>query len=148
MKNIRLVFALVAVVATVYFGYGYIVTDVSTPWVAKEIIAPEELIKLMNNKTGEQPLVLNIGFAGNIKNAKEIGSANETDGIKKLKLALRTLAKNKLIVFYCGCCPYNHCPNIRPAFQIFKQMGFTNFKLLDLPENLKVNWINKGFPMK
>jgi thiosulfate/3-mercaptopyruvate sulfurtransferase len=52
-----------------------------------------------------------------------------------------------LIVFYCGCCPFNHCPNVRPAFKVLKQMGFTNFKLLNLPENLKVNWINIGGQM-
>ena len=148
MKNVRFLFAIVAVLASIYFGYGYINSDLSTPWNAQQIMQPEELVKLMNNKNVEQPLILNIGFAGNIKNATEVGASSEADGINKLKTKLRTVAKNKLIVFYCGCCPYKNCPNIRPAFKALKDMGFSNFKLLDLPENLKIDWINKNFPMQ
>ena len=145
MNNIRFSFAIIALLATVYFGYSYVNTD--EPWTSKEIIQPNSLMNILKNKSTEQPLIFNIGFAGNITQAKEIGAANEQEGLNKLKTNLKNIAKNKFIVFYCGCCPYSHCPNIRPAFKVFKDLGFTNFKLLDLPENLKVNWINKGFPM-
>jgi hypothetical protein len=49
---------------------------------------------------------------------------------------------------YCGCCPFEKCPNIRPAFNLMKAMGFSNGKLLNLPTNLKQNWIAKGYPVE
>ena len=147
MKSVRFIFAVVAVIATIYFGYGYIKIDANEPWTKQEVIKPKELMKVLGNKNALQPLILNIGFAGNIKNAVEIGAANDVAGIEKLKNKLQNVPRNKLIVFYCGCCPYNHCPNVRPAFKLLKEMQFSNFKLLDLPENLKVNWINEGGEM-
>jgi hypothetical protein len=49
-------------------------------------------------------------------------------------------------VVYCGCCPYEHCPNVRPAVAVLKEMKFTNFKLLNLEKNIKTDWLDKGFP--
>jgi len=50
-------------------------------------------------------------------------------------------------VIYCGCCPFEHCPNVRPAFQLLNEMKFTNQKLLNLSTNLKTDWIDKGYPV-
>jgi thiosulfate/3-mercaptopyruvate sulfurtransferase len=147
MKSIRFVFALIAAVATVYFGYGYITSQTTYAWKSNEIMQPEELMKILHDTKSEKPTILNIGFSGNILDATTIGAASEADGMKNLKEKLSSVSKNKFIVFYCGCCPFEHCPNIRPAFKLLKDMGFTNFKLLNLPENLKTNWIDKGFPM-
>ena len=55
--------------------------------------------------------------------------------------------KKRNIVIYCGCCPFKDCPNIRPAFSLLNSMKFTNHKLLNLPLNLKTDWINHGYPM-
>ena len=57
---------------------------------------------------------------------------------------LNKLDKNTEIVLVCGCCPFEHCPNIRPSFELMTEMKFTNQKLLNLSHNLKVDWINKG----
>ena len=62
------------------------------------------------------------------------------------KEQLKKLPKNKRVVIYCGCCPFEHCPNVRPAIQLLKQMKFTNYRLLDLPKNIKIDWIDKGYP--
>ncbi|MFT3945378.1 MAG: hypothetical protein QM763_00275 [Agriterribacter sp.] len=64
-----------------------------------------------------------------------------------MKKLLAKEKKYKEIIVYCGCCPYKNCPNIRPAYAILNTLGFTNFKLLDLPQNLKVDWIDRGYPM-
>jgi hypothetical protein len=60
---------------------------------------------------------------------------------------LEKLPKDASIVVYCGCCPYRSCPNVRPAFNLLNSMGFKNHKLLDLPQNIKVDWIDHGYPV-
>jgi hypothetical protein len=35
-----------------------------------------------------------------------------------------------MVVIYCGCCPLDKCPNVRPAFTLLKTMGFTNLHVL------------------
>ncbi len=55
--------------------------------------------------------------------------------------------RNKEIVIYCGCCPLSGCPNIEPAYRKLEEMKFSNFKILDLPQDLQEDWIDKGYPM-
>jgi thiosulfate/3-mercaptopyruvate sulfurtransferase len=66
--------------------------------------------------------------------------------LAKFKDSLSTLPPNTNIVIYCGCCPFDHCPNVRPAIALLQQMKFTNYHLLDLPHNIKTDWIAKGYP--
>jgi hypothetical protein len=54
--------------------------------------------------------------------------------------------RDREIVIYCGCCPWEKCPNIRPAFAALQEMGFTHVKALYVPDNLAKDWIGKGFP--
>jgi hypothetical protein len=35
---------------------------------------------------------------------------------------------------------------VRPALALLQQMKFTNYHLLNLPHNIKVDWIEKGYP--
>jgi len=92
------------------------------------------------------PVILSIGPDAIIPRSKDIGMVKEAENMKKFKDELTSLPKDTQIVVYCGCCPFEHCPNIRPAMQLLKDMKFTNYKLLDLPHNIKIDWINKGFP--
>ena len=117
------------------------------PWTTKQLLAPTELAIKLKNAKAEQPLILSVGEAGLIKNAVQIGAMSENESIPKLKALLNITSKNKEIIIYCGCCPFEHCPNIRPAFKLLNEMKFTNQKLLNLPQNLKVDWIDKGYPM-
>ena len=66
---------------------------------------------------------------------------------EKLRLELAKLSPDAQVVIYCGCCPFNHCPNIRPAFNLMNEMKFERHKLLNLPKNIKVDWIDKGYPV-
>jgi hypothetical protein len=36
---------------------------------------------------------------------------------------------------------------VRPAIDALKEMKFTNYYLLDLPNNIKKDWIDKGYPV-
>ena len=52
-----------------------------------------------------------------------------------LKSAAANLPHDREIVLYCGCCPWDRCPNVKPAIEALKQMGFTKVKVLYLETN-------------
>jgi hypothetical protein len=110
-------------------------------------MAPKDLADIINSSTEVKPLIISVGPAGFIKDAIDIGPAQEKENLKKLKKLLSEEKKDREIVIYCGCCPFQKCPNIRPAFSLLNSMKFTRHKLLDLPHNLKADWINYGYPM-
>jgi len=64
-----------------------------------------------------------------------------------LKQELDKLPRDANVVVYCGCCPFAVCPNIRPAFALLNEMKFKNQKLLNLPKNIKVDWIDHDYPV-
>lgn len=117
------------------------------PWTEKQLMQPAELAAIINNPTATKPLIYSIGFEGGITGSVEFGPVKEDSNLAKFKAALSKLPKDANIVIYCGCCPFEHCPNIRPAFRLLNDMHFTNQKLLNLSHNLKADWIDKGYPM-
>jgi rhodanese-related sulfurtransferase len=66
--------------------------------------------------------------------------------MEKLRARAASLPKDSPVVIYCGCCPWDHCPNIRPAFAELKKAGFTRVRVLYLATGLGVDWVEKGFP--
>ena len=117
------------------------------PWTQDQLLEPADLAKTINDPNAKQPYIYSIGPGAIIKGSIDIGPAQEKENLAKLKEALSKLPKDANIVIYCGCCPFEHCPNIRPAFQLLKEMKFTNHKLLSLQTNIKVDWIGKGYPV-
>jgi thiosulfate/3-mercaptopyruvate sulfurtransferase len=117
------------------------------PWTAQQLMAPADLATVLNNSKILQPIVFSVGMQAIIKGSIDIGPAMKAENLNTLKQRLNKLPKNSEIVIYCGCCPFSRCPNIRPAMELLKDMQFTNYKLLNLPQNVKVDWIDKGYPM-
>jgi thiosulfate/3-mercaptopyruvate sulfurtransferase len=117
------------------------------PWSDQQLMLPATLAAKIN-KGGNGPVIFNIGPSGKIKSSVHIGPTQDEAGMDKLKANLGKLPRNTEVVIYCGCCPFKNCPNIRPAFALLKEMKFTNAYLLDIPKNLKVDWIDKGYPMQ
>jgi len=116
------------------------------PWTEKQLIEPATLAATIKNPSAKQPVIYSIGFGAGIKNSIVEGPASDSANLEKWKADLNKLPRNTEIVIYCGCCPFEHCPNVRPAFTLLNNMGFTNHKLLNLSHNLKADWIDKGFP--
>ena len=114
-------------------------------WTSKQLIEPAALANDLNGAK-ELPLLISVGPGAIILGSVAAGMAGNKDGLDKLKAQLDTLSKNKKIVVYCGCCPFEHCPNVRPAIALLKEMNFINYYLLDLPHNIKQDWIDKGYP--
>jgi hypothetical protein len=115
-------------------------------WTEKQLIQPSALAAIMANNKIQKPVIFNMGVVEDIPGAVRIGAASDEKNIQILKEKLKALPKNTQVVVYCGCCPYDKCPNIRPAFQALISSGFVNGKVLNLPTNIKTDWINKGFP--
>ena len=120
---------------------------ISNPWTDSQLMEPSALANNFKDAKSKSPVIFNIGAVEDIKGAKHIGAVNNAENLEKLKRAVAALPKNTAIVIYCGCCPFTKCPNIRPAFLELQKLGFTNVKLLNLPTNLKTNWIAKGYPL-
>jgi len=114
-------------------------------WTSDQLVEPSQLSAAIQDGKAI-PIIFSIGPAAIIPHSKDIGMVKEAENLKKFKDALASLPKDTSIVVYCGCCPFEHCPDVRPAIQILKEMKFTNYKLLDLPHNIKMDWINKGYP--
>ncbi|QHS56301.1 rhodanese-like domain-containing protein [Mucilaginibacter sp. 14171R-50] len=118
------------------------------PWLNSQLIEPAALANIMMANGAHQPVILNIGVVDDIKGATHIGPVGNNKNLAILKAKLSATPKNQMVVFYCGCCPFAKCPNIRPAFAELTKLGFTNIKLLNLPVNLKTNWIDKNYPVE
>jgi len=114
-------------------------------------IQPDALAKILQSNAGAKPLILQVGFQklyqqAHIPGAEYVGAANDGPGIQKLEKRVSSLPKNKAIVLYCGCCPWWHCPNVQPAYELLHSMGFTNVKVLYIAQNFGADWVSKGYP--
>jgi len=100
-------------------------------------IQPRELAGRLQAKAAP-PVLLHVGFAvlyrgKHIPNSVYTGAASTPEGLATLKAAADKFPRDGEIVVYCGCCPWDHCPNIKPAMDLLKQMGFTRVKALYSP---------------
>jgi hypothetical protein len=123
---------------------GKLQTD---PWTADQLLEPSVLAKTIRNDQTGQPKIFCVGPGALIPNSIDVGPAKEKENLEKLKAELSKLPRDANFVIYCGCCPFERCPNVRPAFSLINEMKFTHAKLLNLPHNLKTDWIDKGFPV-
>jgi thiosulfate/3-mercaptopyruvate sulfurtransferase len=116
------------------------------------VVQPRELDARLRT-TGEPPTILYVGFvagyrAGHIPGAILAGPAESAEGLTTLAAAVMELPRDREIVVYCGCCPWDSCPNIRPALVSLRQMGFTRVKALVLPNNFAADWVARGYPVE
>jgi thiosulfate/3-mercaptopyruvate sulfurtransferase len=119
---------------------------------ASRLINPDELVKILQSARSEKPLVIQVGFhvlyaQAHIPGSEYIGPASSESGLQSLRKHVGSLPRNKLIVLYCGCCPWSHCPNVKPADDALQAMGFTNVKILYISNNFGADWVEKGYPV-
>jgi rhodanese-related sulfurtransferase len=63
-----------------------------------------------------------------------------------LKAEAGKLPHDREVVVYCGCCPWDRCPNVKPAMEMLRGMGFSKVKALYLGTGFKVDWLDKNYP--
>ncbi len=113
------------------------------------LLQPEQLMKILQSPA--KPLVLQVGShvlyaEAHIRGSEYAGEGGSDDGLQALRQRVSTLKKSQPIVLYCGCCPWSRCPNIRPAFALLHQAGFTDVKALYIAQDFGTNWVAKGYP--
>ena len=121
------------------------------PWKPGQALPPTEFAKVV--ETGNIPKILMVGprllyNGAHIKGAVFAGPTETADGMALFEKQLTALPKSAEIVLYCGCCPMDQCPRIRPAFAKARELGYTNVKILDIPTNLHTDWVAKGHPIE
>src|SRR5689334_7856473 len=116
----RIVVATMFVIVASLLGFAVQRPNPVDKWQAAEQIRPEDLIVKLRSNGPSKPVVISVGFpalyrGGHIPAAVFGGPASNQAGLDTLKRAVEKVSKTSEIVIYCGCCPWDACPNIRPA---------------------------------
>ena len=119
---------------------------------ASRLMNSDELVRILHSARSEKPLMIQVGShvlytQAHIPGSEYIGPASSETGLQSLRKRVESLPRNKFIVLYCGCCPWSHCPNLKPADDALHAMGFTNVKILYLANNFGADWVEKGYPV-
>ncbi len=116
------------------------------------LIEPEELAKKISGPKEAVPTIFYVGYAvlfrgGHIPGSQFAGPGATKEGIDQLKSLAYPLALDREIVIYCGCCPFDKCPNILPAYRALLEMGFKRVEILNLPQSFAHDWVEKSLPV-
>lgn len=103
--------------------------------------------------SGAKPAVFQVGFAyqyraDHIPAAIYAGPASRPAGLDLLKAEAAKLPKDREIVIYCGCCPWDKCPNIKPAIELLQSLGFTRVRAMHIANNFKSDWVDRNYPVE
>jgi thiosulfate/3-mercaptopyruvate sulfurtransferase len=123
------------------------------PWNQEQTVTPAGFVKEIQQKYDPSLKIIYVGvhtlYAGaHIPGAVFHGPGSTEQGIADLKKFAATLPKDSNVLIYCGCCPLDRCPNLRPAFSALRDMGFTHLRVLILPTSFAADWIEKGYPIE
>ena len=133
----------------VVYSFQSAPSDASIP--NSQLVTPEQLANSMQSAK-QKPLLFEVGphtlyAQAHIPGSEYMGAGSSDEGKQKLRERVKALPKNTAIVIYCGCCPWGHCPNMHPAYQLLHSLGFTNVKALYIADNFGTDWVNKGYPV-
>lgn len=123
------------------------------PWPSSETMPPAQLAKMLTDKYASVPTVVFVGFrslyaGGHVPDASFHGTASTEQGLAELKAWAASLPRSTELVVYCGCCPMDKCPNIRPAYAALSSMSFKKVRVLVLPISFAADWADKRYPMQ
>jgi thiosulfate/3-mercaptopyruvate sulfurtransferase len=116
------------------------------------LIQPNEVAAQLGSKD-RHAVILQVGpnflYRGkHIPGALYAGPASRPEGLDLLKKAVEKLPHDSEIILYCGCCPWDHCPNVKPAMALLKEMGFTRAKAMYVETSFAKDWTEKGYPVE
>ena len=128
-------------------------TTEQSPIAAADLINTQDLVKILQSPQGQRPLLIYVGARfpytqAHLPSSEYYGPAANQAAVHQLRKRVEGLARSRFIVIYCGCCPWSHCPNVKPAYEALSNLGFTKLKVLYIPDNLGKDWVNKGYPFE
>lgn len=117
------------------------------------LMQADELANILKNAGDAKPLIFFVGprafyQQAHVPGAEFLGPTARPEGLEKLHARAASLPRDRSIVIYCGCCPWIHCPNIHPAYNELKKMGFRKLRVLYLENSFGTNWAEKGYPVE
>jgi thiosulfate/3-mercaptopyruvate sulfurtransferase len=124
------------------------------PWPSSQVLQSADFVReLAGAKGANSPTIVYVGFrtlfeGGHVPDASFHGTASKEEGLAELKKWMATLPRSANLVIYCGRCPFDRCPNIRPAYKALNELGFTHVRVLVLPTSFAADWVEKGYPMQ
>lgn len=150
-KTTKFAFILIAALTLAFAAATAQTAQSALPPGSPQLMNPEELVRTLRAATGEKPLILNVGpsmlyMQAHIPGSEYIGPGSSAQGLASLRDRVKALPHNTQIVLYCGCCPWDHCPNVAPAYNELHKLGFMRVKVLYIPNNLGADWVYKGYP--
>jgi thiosulfate/3-mercaptopyruvate sulfurtransferase len=118
-----------------------------------QTMLPADLADRLKVTAGNQPLLLHVGFpvlyrSKHIPGSVYAGPGAKAEGLEVLKQAVAKVPKDREIVVYCGCCPWDKCPNIKPVLSLLREMGYTKVKAVLIPQNFATDWVDHGYPVE
>jgi thiosulfate/3-mercaptopyruvate sulfurtransferase len=118
-----------------------------------DLIAPAAVAARLSGHASARPSILYVGFgilyrSKHMPGAVFAGPAAKPEGMDALKHAAAGLPRDRELIVYCGCCPWDHCPNVRPALDALRAMGFKQVKVVEFPTSFLKDWIEKGYPVE
>jgi len=126
---------------------------INPPWTSSDVIHSADLAKTVSDKKPDQPMIFQVGFETLYKTQHVPGSiyagpGRNDAGLELLKKAVAGVPKDRTIVLYCGCCPWDHCPNMKPAFAVLHSLGYAKVKVVEIPKSFGEDWVAKGYPVE
>jgi len=131
----------------------FAIASPADPWTVAQTVQPAQLAEELKQVKDPSLLVIYVGVrtlynGAHIPGAGFYGPGSTEQGITELQKYAATLPKNSDVVLYCGCCPLEKCPNLRPAFTAIRDVGFARLRVLILPTNFSTDWVEKGYPIQ
>jgi thiosulfate/3-mercaptopyruvate sulfurtransferase len=117
-----------------------------------QLVQPEDLVNTLKSAKSSKPLIIQVGFRvlylqAHVPGSEYTGPASSAEGIRQFRKRVEALPRTQSIVLYCGCCPWDKCPNVNPAYKELRAMGFTNVRVLYIADNFGKDWVDKGYPV-
>lgn len=106
----------------------------------------------MLREPGDKPLLLHVGFKklyqqAHIPESEFVGPTSDEQALDRLRQRVASLPRTANLVIYCGCCPWEDCPNMKPAYQALRELGFINTKAMFIARDFGADWVDKGYPV-
>lgn len=145
-----MVVAVVLLLSAACAGGGSGSVSSGEPW-GTNAVEPAQLAKEL--ASNDKPVVVCTAppflyRAGHIPGAVPHGPMTSPSVQEELTAWAQTLPRSTNLVIYCGCCPMEQCPNVRPAYKALEGLGFRRLRVLVLPNNFATDWAGRGFPVE